>query len=282
MVIARRQLIPWRAAGTRAEMRRNADEVVRDTGWVFNNQTGSTLTLEEFVQTGDAEVDIYLDRLGWNSITANATLLEIGSGIGRMTSAFSRKFAVTVATDVDAAFLERCRETVSRFGRVGSLRTVHIADGSSIAVEDSSIDAVFSYITLQHCKASDAMRLTTEAFRIVKPGGYVALNYRTWVPADWVLVPAGIVMRQLWRIPVLGPRLSQWRWSTRFGWQANRLDPKRILTLLETAGVVLDDIAILHHPGKPQRPVTFKGSTVIQRDLDVANKSHWWLVARCH
>ena len=282
MVIARRQLIPWRAAGTRAEMRRNADEVVRDTGWVFNNQTGSTLTLEEFVQTGDAEVDIYLDRLGWNSIAANATLLEIGSGIGRMTSAFSRKFAVTVATDVDAAFLERCRETVSRFGRVGSLRTVHIADGSSIAVEDSSIDAVFSYITLQHCKASDAMRLTTEAFRIVKPGGYVALNYRTWVPADWVLVPAGIVMRQLWRIPVLGPRLSQWRWSTRFGWQANRLDPKRILTLLETAGVVLDDIAILHHPGKQQRPVTFKGSTVIQRDLDVANKSHWWLVARCH
>ena len=282
MVIARRQLIPWRAAGTRAEMRRNADEVVRDTGWVFNNQTGSTLTLEEFVQTGDAEVDIYLDRLGWNSITANATLLEIGSGIGRMTSAFSRKFAVTIATDVDAAFLERCRETVSRFGRVGSLRTVHIADGSSIAIEDSSIDAVFSYITLQHCKASDAMRLTTEAFRIVKPGGYVALNYRTWVPADWVLVPAGIVMRQLWRIPVLGPRLSQWRWSTRFGWQANRLDPKRILTLLETAGVVLDDIAILHHPGKPQRPVTFKGSTVIQRDLDVANKSHWWLVARCH
>ena len=282
MVIARRQLIPWRAAGTRAEMRRNADEVVRDTGWVFNNQTGSTLTLEEFVQTGDAEVDIYLDRLGWNSIAANATLLEIGSGIGRMTSAFSRKFAVTVATDVDAAFLERCRETVSRFGRVGSLRTVHIADGSSIAVEDSSIDAVFSYITLQHCKASDAMRLTTEAFRIVKPGGYVALNYRTWVPADWVLVPAGIVMRQLWRIPVLGPRLSQWRWSTRFGWQANRLDPKRILTLLETAGVALDDIAILHHPGKPQRPVTFKGSTVIQRDLDVANKSHWWLVARCH
>ena len=119
MVTARRQLIPWRAAGTRAEMRRNADEVVRDTGWVFNNQTGATLTLEEFVQTGDAEVDVYLDRLGWNSFASGATMLEIGSGIGRMTSAFSRKFAVTVATDVDAAFLERCRVTVSRFGRVG-------------------------------------------------------------------------------------------------------------------------------------------------------------------
>ena len=71
-------------------MRRNADEVVRDTGWVFNNQTGSTLTLDEFVQTGDAEVDIYLDRLGWNGMAPTSSVLEIGSGIGRMTSALSR------------------------------------------------------------------------------------------------------------------------------------------------------------------------------------------------
>jgi len=102
------------------------------------------------------------------------------------------------------------------------------------------------------------------------------------VPADLLLVPAGVVMRQLWRIPVVGARLSQWRWSTRFGWQANRLDPKRVLNLLEASGIALDDVAILHHPGKPQQPVSYKGTTVVQRDLDVANKSHWWLVARSH
>ena len=79
----RRQIIPWRAAGTRAEMRRNADEVVRDTGWVFNNQTGSSLTLEEFVQTGDAEVEIYLDRFQWSEMAPQSSVLEIGSGIGR-------------------------------------------------------------------------------------------------------------------------------------------------------------------------------------------------------
>ena len=278
----RRQLIPWRAAGTRAEMRRNADEVVRDTGWVFNNQTGASLTLDEFVKTGDAEVDIYLDRFGWTGMSGGASVLEIGSGIGRMTAALSRKFASVIATDVDAAFLERCRETVARFGRVNSLRTVHIADGSSINVGDDSVDVVFSYITLQHCKASDALRLTTEALRVVKSGGYVALNYRTWVPADVLLVPAGAVMRLLWRIPVAGQKLSQWRWSTRLGWQANRLDPRRVLALLQASNVEFDEIAILHHPGRPQKPVTFDGKPVPQRDLDVANKSHWWLLARCH
>lgn len=278
----RRQLIPWRAAGTRAEMRRNADEVVRDTGWVFNNQTGSTLTLDEFVKTGDAEVDIYLDRFGWNAMAADSSVLEIGSGIGRMTSALTRKFASVIATDVDAAFLERCRETVSRFGRMSTLRTVHIADGSSINVSDHSVDAVFSYITLQHCLASDALRLTSEAVRVVKPGGYIALNYRTWVPADCVLVPAGGVMRLLWRVPVVGQKLSQWRWSTRLGWQANRLDPRRVLALLQAANIEFDEVAILHHPGRPQRSVSYDGIPVPQRDLDVANKSHWWLVARCH
>ncbi len=278
----RRQLIPWRAAGTRAEMRRNADEVVRDTGWVFNNQTGSSLTLDEFVRTGDAEVDVYLDRFGWLDLAGKSSILEIGSGIGRMTSALTRRFASVVATDVDAAFLERCRETVARFGRVNVLRTVHIADGSSIDVQDDSVDVVFSYITLQHCKASDALRLTTEAVRVAKPGGIIALNYRTWVPADVVLVPAGAVMRQLWRLPVVGQKLSQWRWSTRLGWQANRLDPRRVLSLLETSNPGLTDVVILHHPGRPQKPVTFAGSAVPQRDLDVANKSHWWLLARCH
>jgi ubiquinone/menaquinone biosynthesis C-methylase UbiE len=278
----RRQIIPWRAAGTRAEMRRNADEVVRDTGWVFNNQTGSSLTLEEFVLTGDAEVEIYLDRFQWSEMAPQSSVLEIGSGIGRMTAALTRRFASVIATDVDAAFLERCRETVARFGTVSALRTVHIADGSSINTADDSVDAVFSYITLQHCKASDALRLTTEALRVVKPGGYIALNYRTWVPADIILVPAGGVMRWLWRIPVVGQRLSQWRWSTRLGWQANRLDPRRVLALLEASNISLKDPVILHHPGRPQRSVSLNGTVVRQRDLDVANKSHWWLVAQAH
>lgn len=259
----------------------NADEVVRETGWVFNNQTGGSLTLQEFVDTGDAEVSIYLDRLGWSDLPASASILEIGSGIGRMTAALSRRFDQVTAADIDAAFLERCRETVARHGRAAALRTSHIVDGHSIDLPDSSVDAVFSYITLQHCRASDAIGLTREAFRIVRPAGRVALNFRTWVPADVALVPAGAVMRFLWNLPVVGARLSTWRWSTRLGWQANRLDPRRILAVLEAANIEVTEIAILHHPGRPLREAAFRDEVVPQRDLDVANQSHWWLLVRC-
>jgi Tfp pilus assembly protein FimT len=80
---------------------------------------------------------------------------------------------------------------------------------------------------------------------------------------------------------VLGS-FTQWRWSTRLGWQANRLDPRRVLALLQASNVQFDELVILHHPGRPQRSVSFNGNPVPQRDLDVANKSHWWLLARCH
>ena len=279
MTRRRPQLTPWRTAGERAEGPQSADDVVRETGWVFNNETGSSLSLAQFVEQGNKEVDVYMRRFKLLEQAGDATLLEIGSGIGRMTAAFTKNFASVVATDVDAAFLERCRETVAEFGDVMHLRTAHIADGRTIPVSDQSVDVVFSYITLQHCKNDDAIALTKEAMRIAKPGGRIVLNYRTWVPADIFLVPAGVLMRQSWRIPFLRARLAKWRWSTRLGWQANRVSPTAILTAIEATGVPLSDVVIRHHTSRSLPDVKYKGTAVEKRKLDKANKSHWWLVA---
>jgi SAM-dependent methyltransferase len=212
-------------------------------------------------------------------MAGNATLLEIGSGIGRMTAGFTKNFASVIATDVDAAFLERCRDTVAEFGNVMHLRTVHIADGRTIPVADQSVDVVFSYITLQHCKNEDALALTREALRIAKPGGRIVLNYRTWVAADIFLVPAGALMRASWRVPFLRARLAKWRWSTRLGWQANRLSPAAVIAAAQETGVPLSDVLLRHHKSRSLPAVTYNGTAVEQRKLDKANKSHWWLVA---
>ena len=58
--MARKQHVPWRAAGTASEAQASADDVVRETGWVFNNVTGDDLNLAEFVSTGDHEVGAFL------------------------------------------------------------------------------------------------------------------------------------------------------------------------------------------------------------------------------
>jgi hypothetical protein len=60
----RAQFLPWKSAGNRTEGGLTADDVVRSTGWVFNNETGSQLTLADFVATGDKEVQRYMRQFG--------------------------------------------------------------------------------------------------------------------------------------------------------------------------------------------------------------------------
>lgn len=188
----RPQLVPWKAAGRLSETQASGDDVVRTTGWVFNNETGSDLTLEEFVATGDAEVSAYLTVFGLRSpASEEETLVEIGCGIGRMTCGFTREYGTVVACDVDPGFLERCFETVGRFGKVDRLRTSRVTDGKTLELEPNSGDVAFSYITLQHCDPDDALELTAEAVRVTRPGGKIVLNYRSRGGMDWLLLPIG-------------------------------------------------------------------------------------------
>lgn len=270
----RRQHVPWRAAGTATEQENSADDVVRGTGWVFNNVTGSELSLAEFVATGDHEVVPYMQVFGlWGEINESQTIVEIGSGIGRMTSAFTRHFQRVVACDLDAAFLERCRETVAQTGVPDRLQTSQVADGRTLDLPDASADIVFSYITLQHCHHDDALALVHEALRVAKPGGYLALNFRTWVGQDALLWPAGKIVRGLWRLPRIGPVLAKRRSLTRLGWQANRLSPGQVMPHLTGK---LEDVRLFRGP----RRRGFKIANTTDDTYVGVHPSHWWLVAR--
>lgn len=270
--------LPWNSAGNFADNDLTADDIVRETGWVFNNKTGADLTLKTFVETGDKEVNRYIRLLQLDSFAfETSTVLEIGSGIGRMTSSFTNRCKKVIAADVDSAFLERCRQTVSRFGRIEKLNTLHVADGKTLGIDDDTVDLTFSYITLQHCQPHDALNLVREAIRVTRPDGLIVLNFRTWVPSDILLVPLGIAVRRLWGLPVLGRRLARWRWSTRLGWQANRLRPT---TVIAHVGASLNDVKVFHSKKREMVLPDIRGNSVHAVPTNRINPSHWWLVAQ--
>ena len=270
--------LPWSSAGNLADNDLTADDVVRETGWVFNNQTGDELTLQAFVETGDKEVRRYIRLLQLDSFPfEDSTLLEIGSGIGRMTSSFTNRCNAVIAADVDSAFLERCRQTVARFGRIDRLSTLHVANGKTLGLGNDSVDLTFSYITLQHCQPQDAINLVGEAIRVTRSGGLVVLNFRTWVRSDIALVPLGIAVRRLWKLPVLGRRLARWRWSTRLGWQANRLKPETVLQNFESQ---LSNVKIFHSVKRKMSVAKARNESVKTMPTKRINPSHWWLVAQ--
>lgn len=269
----RRQHVPWIAAGSASESEHSADDVVRGTGWVFNNRTGDSLSLAKFVNTGDHETIAYLQA--FNLLRADAseqTMVEVGSGIGRMTASFTRMYKKVVACDLDAAFLERCRETVAKFGRSDRLQTSRVVDGRTLSLADNSADLVFSYITLQHCHRSDALALSREAVRVARPGGHIALNFRTWVPQDVVLWPAGKLVRASWRIPRIGAVIAQRRLPARLGWQANRLSPREVLAAI---GADVENVHIFRSPERG--PFNLPDTT--DETFEGVHRSHWWMVA---
>ena len=270
--------LPWRRAGHLADNNLSADDVVRETGWVFNNETGDDLTLKEFVDTGDKEVQRYVRLLELQNIQfESSTLLEIGSGIGRMTSAFTNRCQKVIAADVDSAFLERCRQTVAQFGRIDRLNTLHVVNGRTLVLGDDTVDATFSYITLQHCQPQDAIELVNEAIRVTRSGGTIVLNFRTWVLSDVVLVPLGVAMRALWKVSIIGPRLARWRWSTRIGWQANRLNPN---TVLAKVAPTLCEIKVFHSVKRKLKVSANSQKSIKTIPTNRINPSHWWLVAQ--
>ena len=268
----RSQLIPWKVAGRLSEQRTSADDVVRETGWVFNNATGDHLTLADFVATGDDEVPAYLEAFGLrNEGNQQRSMIEIGSGIGRMTAAFTREFGAVTAADLDIGFLERCHETVARFGRAERLHTLEVADGRSLQMPNDSVDLAFSYLTLQHCVAADALNLAVEATRVTKPGGRIALNFRGPSRLDIVLIPLGIAVRVLFRLPRIGEWLSQRRVVTRLAWQVSRISPDEAIAALDgrIEAITVWTAAV----GRTSH------RAISHRRFDGINPNHWWLIA---
>jgi SAM-dependent methyltransferase len=266
------QFLPWTVAGRVTERQTTADDVVRTTGWVFNNETGHSLTLAEFVRSGDTEVDSFMNLFDIDhDDSRDATLVEIGCGIGRMTCAFTRRFACVIGCDLDIGFLERCREAVAQFGRPDHLRTVEVEDGRTLDLPTGSADYAFSFITLQHCVRDDALVLTSEAIRVVRPGGRVLLNFRAHGAVDVALLPLGAAARTAFRVPGIGAWLSQRRALTRFAWQANRLAPADVVAAMADA---ITDVEVWHNP---QRSLGAEGAT--SRTFEGINPNHWWFVA---
>jgi SAM-dependent methyltransferase len=269
---------PWRSAGTQAAGT-SAEDAARAVGWVFNNELDQPL--DEFVDSGSIEVQTYGTTFGLlPEDGTRLTLVEVGSGIGRMTAGFTRHFGRVIACDVDAAFLERCRETVAQRGGPGSLETAHVADGAHLPLPAGVADVVFSYITLQHCSKAAALSLAAEAARTCRPGGRIALNFRSAVFADVVMVPAGALVRLGWRL-FPGWQALRSRAITRLGWQANRLGPRPVLRHLERSGHQLGGLRLVEHADRPRwrRWLPSWRDTGPWERLDWINRSHWWLVA---
>ena len=101
----------------------------------------------------------------------NARVLEIGCGTGGVTRTLAQWPGVGEAVGIDpsSVFLSKARE----LGRTIQNLSFELGDGRSLPFDDKSFDVVVVHTTL--CHVPDPEGLTTEAFRVLRPDGWLAV-----------------------------------------------------------------------------------------------------------
>lgn len=192
------------------------DDAARNNA-AWHIATGHNTEDGRFFESGRREVDEYL-RLAGLSLTGTEALLEIGSGVGRMTRELARRAGRVIASDVSGEMLARAAANLADLDNVEYLE---LEGDGTLPLGDSSVSAVFSYITMQHVPTAAAQeRYLAEAIRVLAPNGWAYIQLRR----------SGIVPRMLDWLGHLGHGFRGRRTMNR-AWRGARVKESALLAL---------------------------------------------------
>lgn len=123
------------------------------------------------LRAGDPQLRAMLDAYLKDAALHGARVLEVGCGTGAITRVIATWPGVSAAVGVDPSplFVAKAQELARD---LPSLR-FETADGRSLPFGEGSFDAVVFHTTL--CHAPDPKSMLSEAMRVLRPGGCVAV-----------------------------------------------------------------------------------------------------------
>ena len=120
-----------------------------------------------------AELDTLLDTVG-AELAETDDAVEIGCGVGRLTSVIAERAGSVRALDVSPRMLELARRSLGETENVELL----LGDGTSLAaIADRSADACISHVVFQHIPDPEVtLGYVREIGRVLRPGGWAAFQ----------------------------------------------------------------------------------------------------------
>lgn len=137
---------------------------------------GGKMSPEDFFATGRAEIAEVMDDLARHGVTpGRSAAVDFGCGVGRLTQALCDHFETAIGVDISQAMIDgavrwnqhaaRCRYVVNT---TPTLETI----------ADSSVDFVYSNISLQHSPPRYQAGYLREFIRILRPKGIAVFQVR--------------------------------------------------------------------------------------------------------
>jgi SAM-dependent methyltransferase len=127
----------------------------------------------EIRQSGERESGPFIREFQpYLSISVHdATIIDYGCGVGRLTFWFDKYFTRSVGIDASPKMIELARENNPlEFGEY------LLCDGSSLPLPDNSADVLFSTIVFHHMPIDAVVSVVQDARRVLRPGGIVAFQ----------------------------------------------------------------------------------------------------------
>jgi SAM-dependent methyltransferase len=161
-----------------AESERYWDERARENAlfYVDNEIDYDDPDTDEFWRRGEGVVDRMLDAVGL-SVAADATVVDIGCGVGRLTRVLAARARHVYGVDVSREMLELARRHNAELRNVEWLH----GDGQGLGVlGDASVDGCFSHVVFQHIPdPAITLEYVREMGRVLRPGGWALFQVST-------------------------------------------------------------------------------------------------------
>ena len=191
----------------------------RDPLWAIltrPGKAGNKWVIEEFLQTGVAEVEAIFDHV--ESLALNIgreKALDFGCGVGRLTQALANRVDEVFGIDIAPAMLELARSMNSHGDRCKYL----LNETNDLQLfPDNYFDFVYTNITLQHMEPRFSKRYLIEFMRVLMPNGLLIFQ----LPSE---PTPGVRADSAGGTTPAGP------WTEMYG-----IMPEEVLALLETNG----------------------------------------------
>lgn len=158
-------------------MRRDWDERAQKDSLYYIASWNRDWDEAEFFASGERDyttlVQPVLNKMGFDP--AGREMLEIGSGVGRMTRAFARRFGHVVALDISGEMLRQGRAFHPEYANIAWVQ----GDGAGLsAFRGASFDFVFSYIVLHHLPTRELiLGYVREMQRVLRPAGAFLFHF---------------------------------------------------------------------------------------------------------
>jgi ubiquinone/menaquinone biosynthesis C-methylase UbiE len=131
---------------------------------------GAAPDVDAFDRSGQHEA---LELLPW--VHPEATVVELGCGIGRLLRPVSRHAKRAIGIDVSAEMVERSKEYLADSPNAHAI----VGDGASLTgIADESVDFLYSKLCLIHVDKRSAYRYLREIRRVLRPDGRALLQFQ--------------------------------------------------------------------------------------------------------